>query len=174
MLVTGSIDETIVERQVGKQELLEMLASKKLPAEKLEDRHLLFALDGEETSSRLSARLSSLPECPYASAPFETLDPDESADAASLAEFPPLQNLVAASLREPDVGRERLAWHVGTSGTEVPREGSGATEDARGEVRLLSYAFHQETTLGGRLAEEGGGDGEGGSDGDGDEMDTSV
>ena len=63
---TGSIDETVLERQTRKGGLLDMLDRKppKLPPAHSPDRDLLFKLDGPNIASRLYERLPT--DSPYA------------------------------------------------------------------------------------------------------------
>ena len=63
---TGSIDETILQRQTQKGGLLDMLDRGKLPPSHSRDRDQLFGLDEETTASRLHERLPS--DSPYADA----------------------------------------------------------------------------------------------------------
>jgi len=61
---TGSLDETILDRQAGKASLLETLASGKIPLTQSEDAELLFTLDAPTVASRLHATVEE--DAPYA------------------------------------------------------------------------------------------------------------
>ena len=64
LLSTGSLDETILERQAAKSSLLQSLSSGKLPSMQSDDRALLFDLDAPDVPSRLHARAEE--DSPYA------------------------------------------------------------------------------------------------------------
>jgi hypothetical protein len=60
---TGSVDETILDRQAGKSSLLTMLQNETLPTGQSDDRALLFDLDAPSVASRLCANAQS--DSPY-------------------------------------------------------------------------------------------------------------
>jgi hypothetical protein len=80
---TGSIDETVLERQTRKGGLLDMLSAKnpKLPPVHSPDRNLLFTVDDMSIASRLSTRLPG--DSPYANeAVWRQINLDEDDDRA--------------------------------------------------------------------------------------------
>lgn len=139
LLTTGSVEETIIERQAGKLELLQLLSSKTLPNPLLEDHELLFSLDEASIPSRLASHLEELPELIYASPAWSRVDLTCDGGAAALQAFPMVHDLAQHALEEPDVGAQRLAW-VAPIYNPVARpqpHHEGENTDV-----LLSYVFH--------------------------------
>jgi len=135
LLVAGSLDETIIERQAGKEALLEMLQSKRLPDAKLEDRELLFTLDDRSVPSRLATHLDNQPELVYHT--WTQLDLTNRAGVDSLGFHQPMSALAKATLAQPDVGAERLRWRLQG---EIAQD---AATDCSVPEYILSYVFHQ-------------------------------
>ena len=161
LVSTGSLDETIVERQAGKTSLLAAITGKKLPSVSPEDRALLFKLDADDVPSRLLEHLQQVGgggagvrvESAYA-------DPDAwrrhivGGDAAAVvAEVPPpfLSTLASAQLQEltavamqADEGGEA---DDEAGGDEVD-DGAAAGDDAgfrEGSGPLVSFMLHRFT-----------------------------
>ena len=100
----GSIDETILMRQGGKDSLLKVLTSGKLPPAKSDDRALLFALDVSGT--RLGGEGAGVAALAAAAIDVESVRTLDLADAAGVEsvpslECPALEGLCRVALREP-------------------------------------------------------------------------
>ena len=99
----GSIDETILMRQGGKDSLLKVLTSGKLPPAKSDDRALLFALDVSGT--RLGGEGAGVAALAAAAIDVESVRTLDLADAAGVEsvpslECPALEGLCRVALRE--------------------------------------------------------------------------
>ena len=140
---TGSIDETILERQTQKGGLLEMVSAErpKLPPAHSPDRDLLFKLDDTSTSSRLAARLPA--DSPYADEAVWKRADLGGADGRDgrVRELPHacLRSLAQAFLRVPP---HKLASGAVAAGSTLPLPDAVAAVTAQeSSVHLVSFIW---------------------------------
>ena len=155
LLSTGTIDETILDRQVGKSSLLAMLCNDTLPAVQSDDRALLFQLDEPSVASRLHARMED--DSPYADAhQWRPHNLGFAADASEDVLEDTLQGMDEGPLRVLcGLKQQTVTLTFDVAGGESddddrerdadPAEGAGGGEepmpDATASTRLVSFVF---------------------------------
>uniref|UniRef100_A0A7S0J6H7 Helicase ATP-binding domain-containing protein n=2 Tax=Calcidiscus leptoporus TaxID=127549 RepID=A0A7S0J6H7_9EUKA len=172
LISTGSVEETIMERQTAKEGLLQAMQSNKLPPIQSEDRRLLFALDQPEVASRLWASMPA--DCAYRNeAVWTAIDPLLPTDATlphAALSTPWLNSLFAAELQQfcgdalvgtadRAAGRSDGVQNSGVDGGQEGQDnemeddrfmevatqldGVGAGNEAGGQKeKLISFAFY--------------------------------
>ena len=163
LLATGTVDETIIERQQGKTSLMATVAHGKLPEVQSDDRALLFEMDEAGEESRLRARCAA--DSPYADRSqwdaASTADPEAVARVAGGGSAPWLVQLFGERLRQSaflgaaraDPGVRTVpgpaaAAEVGVTAEEMDEdgptgEGPMQQEERTGlaDVALVSFVF---------------------------------
>ena len=145
LVSTGSLDETIVERQAGKTSLLAAITGKKLPSISPEDRALLFKLDADDVPSRLLEHLQlAAGEGARAESAYADADAWQRhvllGDAAAVAEVPLpfLSALASAPLQELAV-----AMQAEEGGEADDEAGGDEAEDGAVAGDEVASGFHE-------------------------------